>query len=418
MCQRTHTKGYVQYVWYDVCMSKGLSISGNSRWPSISTESRPWSVNRQLPASRRQLRLASGDYQAAVLPEIAELDVHLSAEVSAAADDASAELARFDAELGIVAAPFAAILLRTESASSSEVEQLTSSAKQVALAELNASKSGNARLVVANVRAMTAALELAGSINEDAVIAMHHAMLGESAPQYTGKFRDEQVWIGGGAISPHAASFVPPHHDHVPALMTDLVQFCRRTDVPVLSHVALAHAQFETIHPFLDGNGRTGRALIHSMLRHGGLTRNVTVPVSAGLLQNTDAYFGALTEYREGNPDAIVSAMTDAVFYAIGNGRQLVAELREIAAGWEDTVRARRGSAAVRLRELLIRQPMVTTKLVSGELQVSEVAAQTAIDRMVESGALTQTNSFKRNRIWHAPEVFAALDRFGARARR
>lgn len=371
-------------------------------------------------ASRGQLHIAAGDYQAAVPPMIAERDIPLRAETLAAADDASRELTRFDAEVGHIAAPFASILLRTESASSSEVENLTSSAKQVALAELDgtASSSGNAKLVVANVKAMQAALQLADEISEGAIIAMQHALLGESAPHVTGKFRDEQVWIGGGAISPHAASFVPPHHDRVPALMVDLVAFSRRTDVPVLAHAAIAHAQFETIHPFPDGNGRTGRALLHSMLRHGGLTRNVTVPVSAGLLQSISAYFDALTAFRDGDPNTIVDAVSDAVFAAISNGRRLVDDLNSIAAGWEDTVPARRGSAVVALRTLLLQHPVVNMGLVARELRVSDVAAQSAINRMVDAGVLVQTNNYKRNRIWHTPEVLAALDGFGTRARR
>src|SRR5690606_20553223 len=126
-----------------------------------------------------------------------------------------------------------------------------------------------------------------------------------------------------------------------------------------------------------DGNGRTGRALLQSMLRHGGLTRNVTVPVSAGLLQNTDAYFAALTNYREGNPNDIVTAVTEAVFSALTNGRQLVDELRTISSEWKSTVSARRGSTGVRLQELLLKQPVVNAQMVAAELSVSEVAAQT-----------------------------------------
>jgi len=368
--------------------------------------------------SRRQMLLARGDYQAAVPPLIADLDVRLSAELLAAADDASTELARFDAEVGAVAAPFASILLRSESASSSEVENLTSSAKQIALAELIVSKSDNARLVVANVRAMTAALELSESINEDAIIAMQHSLLSESAPQHTGRFRNEQVWIGGASISPHSASFVPPHHDRVPELMADLVRFCARTDIPVLAHAALAHAQFETIHPFPDGNGRTGRVLLHSMLRHGGLTRNVTVPLSAGLLSNIDGYFGALTSFREGDAGAIITSFANAVFAGIHNGRQLVAELARVSGRWEEVASARRGSAVIPLRTLLMRHPVVTIQIVADELDVSVVTAAAAIERLVSAGVLVQTNNFKRNRLWHAPEVLAALDDLGARARR
>ncbi|MGF3054512.1 Fic family protein [Microbacterium sp. YY-03] len=387
-------------------------------WPAIATEPRQWVRDESVATSRRQMLTARGDYQAAVPPLIAEVDVRLGAEALAAADDASAELARFDTGLGAVTAPFASLLLRSESASSSEVENLTSSAKQVALAEINAGTSGNARLVVANVRAMTAALALSGSINEDAIIAMQQALLTESAPEHTGRFRQEQVWVGGGSISPHNALFVPPHHDRIPALMADLVQFCARTDVPVLAHAALAHAQFETIHPFPDGNGRTGRALLHSMLRRGGLTRNVTVPVSAGLLSDTERYFHALGRYRQGDADAIVLAFADAVFAGINNGRTLVAELQEVSARWESVVPSRRGSAGASLRTFLLQQPVITVQMVADELGVSLVSASTAIGRYVDAGVLVQTNNFKRNRIWHSPDVLAALDRFGARARR
>ena len=131
-------------------------------------------------------------------------------------------------------------------------------------------------------------------------------MLGAQDPSSAGRWRTEQVWIGGDGYSPHRQSFIPPHHEHIPALIADLLAFARRTDVPLLTQSAIAHAQFETIHPFTDGNGRTGRALIHAMLRGPGLTRNVTVPVSAGLLTDTAAYFEAFTAYRAGNPEAIV----------------------------------------------------------------------------------------------------------------
>jgi hypothetical protein len=106
----------------------------------------------------------------------------------------------------------------------------------------------------------------------------------------------------GGTHGPREAMFVPPHHSRVLAAIDDLLRFAQRDDIPALPQIALAHAQFGTIHPFTDGNGRTGRALIQAILRRKGLTRNVTVPVLAGLLTDTDSYFAALTAYREGTP--------------------------------------------------------------------------------------------------------------------
>ncbi|MGO3148272.1 MAG: Fic family protein [Leucobacter sp.] len=387
-------------------------------WPAIEYEAHPWMRSGDEAASRRALQHARGDYQAAIPASIATAQVSLPAETIALADDASQELARFDAEVGMFTAPFTSILLRSESASSSEVENLTSSAKQLALAEIGESKSGNARLVVANVRAMNAAIDLSDHLTEDSIITMHDALLRDTAPEYTGHWRKEQVWIGGGGISPHTATFVPPHHSRVSSLMADLVLFAQRTDVPVLIQGALAHAQFETIHPFPDGNGRTGRALLQGMLRHGRLTRNVTVPVSAGLLQDTGTYFNALTEYRAGNPAFIVSAVAKASFAAVQNGRALVRDIQAAAESWENRIIARSDSSAHRVREYLLRQPVINTRTVAEELNISEVAAQGAIDRLVDAEILTQISAGRRNRIWEATEILAALDAFGERSRR
>jgi len=387
-------------------------------WPEITYEAHPWVRSGDEVGSRRALTQARGEYHAAVPAFIANLPVSLSSATIALADDASQELSRFDAEAGTIAAPFASILLRSESASSSEVENLTSSAKQVALAEIGESGSGNARMVVANVRAMTAAIAMSDNLDESSILAMQDALLRDSAPEYVGHWRDQQVWIGGGSVSPHAALFVPPHHSRVPALMADVVAFARRTDVPVLAQAAIAHAQFETIHPFPDGNGRTGRALLQGMLRHGRLTRNITVPVSAGLLRDTDAYFGALTKYRAGDANSIVAAVAEACFAAVKNGRALVDDIQDAERSWDVRVIARSDSSVHRVKKYLLRQPVVNTKTVAAELGISDVAAQSAIDRLVEASVLTQMSVGNRNRIWQAPEILDALDAFGERARR
>ncbi|MDQ0575279.1 Fic family protein [Agromyces albus] len=387
-------------------------------WPPIDYEPRPWVRTGDEVASRRALRAAASEYQASVPPEISKLRLDLEPAVLAVADDASKELTRFDTKAGMIAAPFASILLRTESASSSEVENVTSSAKQVALAEIGESRSGNAQLVVSNVRAMNAAIALSDRLDEEAIIAMHEALLTSSAPHHVGSWRQEQVWIGGGSVSPHTARFVPPHRDRVPGLMKDLVEFAHRTDIPVLVQAAIAHAQFETIHPFPDGNGRTGRALLQGMLRAGGVTRNVAVPVSAGLLSDTDAYFDALNAYRTGDPNEIVSSVSEASFAAVNNGQRLVDDIEAVRARWNATVVARADSSVHRVKEYLLRQPVINTKTVASALSVSEVAAQTSIDKLVDADVLTQAGGRARYRIWQASEVLDALDAFGARARR
>jgi len=353
-----------------------------------------------------------------VTPPIAELSPPLPPELLAEAEDAVAELARFDSEIGTTRAPFAAILLRTESASSSEIERITSSARQLALAEIGAARSENARLVVANVHAMHAAIDLAERLDAQAIIAMQRALLGASAPELTGSWRREQVWIGGGAVSPHRADFVPPHHGRVDEAMADLVRFIGRPDLPVLVHVALAHGQFETIHPFPDGNGRTGRALVHGMLRAAGVARNVSIPVSAGLLSAVDEYFAALTAYRAGDIEPIVRKFVDAAFAAVDNGRRLVSRLGEIRAAWDVRITSRRGSAARRLLDHLVMQPAIDVKAVADALGISMTAADRGIGVLESAGVLSRANAARRDRVWQADEILDALDEFAERARR
>lgn len=220
-----------------------------------------------------------------------------------------------------------------------------------------------------------------------------------------------------GAFGYRLAS-VRTHHERVAALMGDLVAFVRRTDLPALPQIAIAHAQFETIHPFVDGNGRTGRALVQAMLRRLGVTRNVTVPVSAGLLRDTRGYFDSLGAYRAGGVEPIVRAFAQASRDAIVNGRQLVAELTRVRAAWQDSTSARTGSSGRRLLDVLQRQPVIDANLAAAELGIDSRNAQNGIGRLVADGILNQIGTAARNRAYEAPEVLTALDAFAARAKR
>lgn len=385
-------------------------------WPALTWEQRPWTVAGEPGlASRGALRKHQGPYEAAVPPLIATVPARLDNQVAAASADAANEIARFDVELGGEIAPFSAVLLRSESAASSQIEKLTASARAIGEAELGERTGPNAREVVGNVAAMRAALDLAQDLSGNAILVMHRALLDQVDPEIAGRWRDQQVWIGGSGLGPHAAAFVPPHHDRVPGLIDDLVAFMRRTDIPVLTHVALAHAQFETIHPFPDGNGRTGRALMHAMLRGSGLVRNVTVPVSAGLLADVDGYFAALTAYRQGDPAPIVERVTDAAYAAVSNGRTLVTDLRDIRAAWTSTVKARRDAAAWRAADLLLRHPVVNVTLVATELGIAPQNVYRTLEPLVTADVL-RTSGRQRDRVWHAPEVLAAVDAFAKRA--
>ena len=240
-------------------------------WPELGWEQHRWEPSIPPESMSKAVRRRhAGPYLSAVAPFIAERTPEFPADVLAAAEEASAEIARFDAELGAEVAPFAAVLLRSESASSSMIENLSSGAKAIALAELGSTAKRNATEIVGNVAAMRAALELADRLDPDAILAMHGALLGRVNRQSPGGGAWSRCGLADRRLARTRSDFVPPHHDRVPALMDDLVRFMRRTDLPLLAQTAVAHAQFETIHPFPDGNGRTGRALAHAMLRGHG----------------------------------------------------------------------------------------------------------------------------------------------------
>ncbi|HEY8588247.1 MAG TPA: Fic family protein [Naasia sp.] len=387
-------------------------------WPGVSYEQRTWDPATDVRDSFSPLNAESGPYRAVVPPLIADLPVRASDDVLALASEAAGELIRFDAEFGYRDEAVGALLLRAESAASSAIERVTSPALAVALAEFADSSDPTALQLVSHVRAIEAARDLAGSIDEDRIVHLQRTLMAPTRPERRGRWRDQQVWIGGGTSGPGRAAFVPPHHSRVPALMADLVAFLRRPQQPALAQIAIAHAQYETIHPFLEVNGRTGRALMQAMLRRADLTRALVAPLSSGILQDTAGYFDALTKYRSGRVDPIIEVFATAAGDAVTNGRELVDDLSALRRRWSERTSARQGSGARRLLPLLEHRPVLTTATATAYLDVTTPNAQLAIDRLVADGILTQVAGARRNRTWAALDVPRVLEAFAERTRR
>lgn len=354
---------------------------------------------------------------------IADLDVVLPGRVSAEAEESATAMREFDTRQGSEIAPFAAILLRSESASSSQIEQLSASARKIAEAELTGASTGHAGAIVGNVRAMTAALALADNVDAGAILAMHDALMHQTAPEIASRWRTDQVWIGGRAVfgmgSPHDADFVPPIAHRVPELIADLVSFSVRADVPGVAQAAISHAQFETIHPLPDGNGRTGRAFLHAMLRARGIARQVSVPISSGLLADTQGYFDALTAYRDGDISPIVSCVSRAALIGVDNGTRLLADLDDVRQRWRDQLTGLRSdSAARRLAEGLFLHPVISAPVAREILGIGKNEHR-YIDVLLDRGILRQDQDHKaRNLTWRAQDVLDALDAYARRTGR
>ena len=391
--------------------------AASDSWPAASEEESFWTPDVDLPHSNRERRQQTGPYLRSIPAFITGAALNVPASLAAEIEEASNEVVRFDAEFGAVVGSYGSVLLRTEAVSSSRIEQLSASARAIATVEAGVVGSGgNAEVIVANARAMQSAISAAGSLDEASILETHRILMEDDQPSIAGKWRVEQNWIGPGNAGPRLASFVPPAHERVPALMADLVAFMHRTDLPVVALVAVAHAQFETVHPFIDGNGRTGRTLMHALLRDRGLTTESTVPISAGILSNTDDYFSALTKYRLGNTDDIVSMTARSTIHAVGLGRQLVGDLQRIREGWNGLLKARQGAVAWRLADMLVSQPVVTRELIAKRLEVGENNVDRVLQPFEEAGILVKSGSADRGRrVWRSVEVLSALDAFGER---
>lgn len=396
--------------------------------PPVGARRAVWRSQPRVGQSRRRQLQERGAFSYAIPQPIADLVVRLPQGVAADAAEAEAALRAFDAGTRaafggeeVLLGPMSSVLLRTESTSSSQIERLTVGARQLALAQVGASRSVNAVTVAANVRAMQAALALADDLSAEAVLHMHGALLAEdpSMKDEAGRFRGQPVWVGGSAFSPVNAVHVAPPAELVAPAVDDCLAFLARADVPVVAQVAIAHAQFETIHPFADGNGRTGRALVQAALRAKAVTSSVTAPVSGGLLHVQQTYFEALTAFRWGDAGPIVDAFVQACLYAGTRGARLVADLRDRVAELRGRVSGvNRGALVHRLVPLLVEQPAVTSRFVAERMGVPVTSAVRALDRLTDAGVLTVASQGRRNRIWVQPDIIRTLDEFAASLRR
>ena len=354
-------------------------------------------------------------YYAAVPPMIAQLTPEVPADLLRHAMEVESELIRFDALLSVRGYDLPALLLRSESSASSRIENLAASVRNVALAELDATTPRNSREIAGNVRAMREAIELKGEPSVEDVLRVHASLMSVTGESFGGELRDEQVWIGGSAFGPQGAAFVPPSQERVPALLDDLMAFVRRDDLDPVVQAAVAHAQFETIHPFVDGNGRTGRALLHRWLRHHDVLRHATLPISSGLLHDVDSYMGALQSYHDGDVRPIVGELVNALEVALALAQSATRQIDDIIERWQEQMGERRGSAIRMLPAVLVAQPVVSVAHVADHLQITPRAARDVIARACEYGMLTPMGNRRRGVFYQADELLDVLEQMTSR---
>ena len=340
-----------------------------------------------------------------------------AAEAVAAATAALRDLEAAGAghDLETLAAP----LLRSEALGSSFIEGLRASNKRLALAAYEPLAADvTARAVLGNVRAMERAVEIGTARNRfriDDLIDIHRTLLeGTSEERYGGVVRTEQNWIGGRGLSPADATFVPPPEDRVPGLLDDLVAFINLDDLPAIAQAAIAHAQFETIHPFGDGNGRAGRCLIHVILRRRGLTPLFVPPVSVVLATNARRYIAGLVDFREGRIDDWIGGFADATKSAVDAAKRLWEQIDSLLAELIERAGSPRTDSVARKIILgLPAQAVVSAETAASRYAVTPTAARAALNRLQEAEVLLPTRvGRRRDREWISDELFHLLDAF------
>ena len=329
----------------------------------------------------------------------------------------------------------ARFLLRSEAIASSMIEGIVPSAQQVALAELAQDEqirgfSEQARLVANNItilRRATQDLVDSDDVSAKDIVALHSALLPD---QRHHGLREVQNWIGGSNWHPLDADFVPPPSDQVAPLLDDLVGFLNGSSTGPLIQAALVHAQFETIHPFTDGNGRVGRALIHTVLARRGVAPGAVLPISLVLATLSDRYIRGLTSYRyEGStaePGALAGVVgwlevfIESAAIACDQAAALSNQIAELRQEWQARLRSHRldkrlrekpraNSATSRLLTLLSEAPVMTTRTVQRILGVSFPAARSALEELADAGILRRKSVDRGTTGYLAREVLALV---------
>jgi Fic family protein len=195
--------------------------------------------------------------------------------------------------------------------------------------------------------------------------------------------------------------------------MGDLVAFVNRDDLPGVAQAAIAHAQFETIHPFLDGNGRVGRCLIHVVLRRRGVAPRFVPPVSVVLAARANQYIAGLVGFREGRVSEWCASFAGACERASQVSIELAEEIAKLQADWyERAGRPRRDSAAARIIEALAAQPITSAATIRAAIGASHQRALDGLKVLAVAGVVRQITEGGYDRQFAADELFALIEAY------
>ncbi len=356
-----------------------------------------------------------------------QIDVYIPARLAGqkvggadASAEAAAERALRSLEGVTDLQPLAASLLRSEGIASSRIEGEVASTRRVFEADYASDGvvDRQAQRVVNSIQVMSEVIASASDgVSPERVDKWHRRLFqGDVVAFQPGAVRVRQNWIGARSDTPVGADFVPAPPELVADRMADLSEFLNRVDVSPIAQSAVAHDHFETIHPYPDGNGRVGRALIYRSWAYRGLVGSVTPPVSKVLLESRTAYIEGLTAYRAGDIDAWLGYFVDVVVSAVSYTHALGARLAELKAEWTARLEGAHDDAlSRRIADDLPSYPILSAADVAGRYGVTERGALLALDDLAERQIVTHRPLRKARRgrpskVYEATELFELLD--------
>lgn len=373
-----------------------------------------------------------GPYHPYLPDTLADYELLLSPSCASAVADAQEALAQLELSGSCIdTEPLARMMLRAEAVSSSRIEGLEMPAGRLLEYEeldrlgVDHRLDGTEAQIFGNLHTLVDGLaraEAASPLTIEEVCGLNRVLLaGTRLAERGGAIRAEQNWIGGNRINPVGAAYVPPAPDAVPALMEDLVAFVNRSELPPIAAAAIAHAQFETIHPFVDGNGRAGRALVHLILKKGGTTRVTVPPISLLLATDRERYIANLAAFRfEGDDETErretmngwVEYFARTTCEACARASAFERTLLDVKEGWRAKVSPREGSAAAQLIDVLPGTPVISIKTAQSLTGKSYPAARSAVGELVATGILKQNAKNRKSGIYVAGDIVEAFNAY------
>ena len=307
-------------------------------------------------------------------------------------------------------------LLR-EAVSSARIEGTQASLTDVYDAEADDRPHGpDVEEVVNCVKAIETGLDRLGTLPLSArlIREMHAVVLAgvRGRDRRPGEFRRSNNWIGAPGSTIETAAFVPPPHDVIGDLLDDLERFVHEEpELPPLIQAALLHSQFETIHPFLDGNGRLGRLLIVLFLVVRGRLPAPLLYISPYFEQRREQYYEALQGVREhGDFDSWLAMFLDAIATQAGDALSRAERLTDLRERYRALVQAETRGSANRLVDLAFERPILTSRIVEQRLGVTRASALSALRVLEQVSILTEPSTGPRGRLrWRAAEILELL---------